>query len=116
VGSLIWEGSGNNKNSSYLNDQVRQHHLLLGDLCHPLLDRVLGHEAVDHHLVLLADTVGSRESLDVVVRVPIRVVDDDGVGRVQVDAETSGTRGQQEAELFGAFLVEAIDGILGSML
>jgi hypothetical protein len=54
--------------------------------------------------------------LDVVVWVPVRVVDDDGVGRVQVDAETSGTRGQQEAELFSAFLVEAIDGVLRSML
>jgi hypothetical protein len=54
--------------------------------------------------------------LDVVVWVPVRVVDDDGVGRVQVDAETSSTRGQQEAELFSAFLVEAIDGVLRSML
>ena len=50
--------------------------------------------------------------LDVVVRVPVRVIDDDGVGGVEVDTETSGPGGQQEAELLGSFLVEPIDGVL----
>ena len=46
------------------------------------------------------------------MRVPVGVVDDDGVSRVEVDTETSGSGGQQEAKLFGAFLVETIDGVL----
>jgi len=51
-------------------------------------------------------------NLDVVVRVPIGVVDDDCVSGIQVDTETSGPGRQQEAKLFGTFLVEAIDGVL----
>lgn len=40
--------------------------------------------------------------LDVVVRVPVRVVDDDGVCTRQVDAQTPRPRGKQEAELLRA--------------
>jgi hypothetical protein len=47
----------------YLYNQMSQHHFLLGDLGDPLFDRVLGDEAIDHDLVLLADTMGSRERL-----------------------------------------------------
>ena len=48
----------------YLDDQVGEHHLLLCDLRHSLLHRVLRDEAVDHDLVLLADTMSSREGLE----------------------------------------------------
>lgn len=51
------------------------------------------------HLVLLADTMGAILGLQILVWVPIRVEDDDSVGRLQVEAETSGTRGQQEEEV-----------------
>ena len=40
--------------------------------------------------------------LDVVVGVPVGVVDDDGVCGCQVDSQTARTRGQQEAELLSA--------------
>lgn len=60
------------------------------------------------------NTTVNISHLDIVVRVPIGVVDDDSVGSVQVDAETTGSGGQQEAELLSAFLVEAIDGVLES--
>lgn len=46
-------------------------------------------EAVDHDLVCLPDPVGPGEGLDVVVRVPVGVVDDDGVRSGQVDTQTS---------------------------
>ena len=39
--------------------------------------------------------------LHVVVRVPVRVVDDDGIGSRQVDAQTTGTRGKQESKHVG---------------
>jgi len=37
--------------------------------------------------------------LDIIVGVPVGVVDDDGVGRGQVDTQTSRPRRQQETEL-----------------
>lgn len=37
--------------------------------------------------------------LDIIVGVPVGVVDDDGVSRGQVDTQTSRPRRQQEAEL-----------------
>lgn len=40
--------------------------------------------------------------LDVIMRIPVRVVNDDGVGGGQVDPQTSGPRGQQEGKLLGA--------------
>ena len=40
-----------------------------------------------------------KSYLDVVVWVPVRVIDDDGVGSVQVDAETPGFRRKQERKL-----------------
>lgn len=49
-----------------------------------------GHKTVDHDLVGLTDPVGPGEGLDVVVGVPVAVVDDDGVGRCQVDTQTTG--------------------------
>lgn len=69
--------------------QMREHHLALGHLRDALLHAVARHEAVDHDLVGLADAVGAREGLDVVVGVPVRVVDDDGVGGGEVDAEAA---------------------------
>lgn len=89
-----------------------EHHLLFGDLGDTLLDGRARHEPIDHHLVLLADTMCARERLDVVVRVPVRVVDDDRVGRGQVYAKTAGARRQQETELLGTRCVKPIDGIL----
>ena len=47
------------------------------------------------HGARLADPVRARLRLDVVVRVPIRVVDDDRVGRRQVEPEPARARRQQ---------------------
>ena len=76
-----------------------QHHLLLRNLRDPLLDRAARYEAVDHDTIGLADTMGAAERLDVVVGVPVGVVDDDRVGGRQVDPETSSSRGEEEAKL-----------------
>lgn len=63
-----------------------QHHLLLRDLRDALLDRVSGDESINHDLVGLTDTMGTTERLDVVMGIPIRVIDDDGVGSREIDA------------------------------
>ena len=55
---------------------------------------------------------GMPTHLKVIVRVPIGVVDDDGVRRGQVDAQPAGSRGQQEAEVLVREAVEAVNALL----
>ena len=63
------------------------------------LARPAGQESVDVDRVLLPDPVRARHRLEVVLRVPVRVEDDDGVGRREVDAEAAGAGGEQEDEV-----------------
>ena len=51
----------------------------------------------------------THHRLQVHLRVPVRVVEDDDVGRRQVDAEAAGARRQHEDELFAVRLVEGLD-------
>ena len=53
-------------------------------------------EAVNLDRLVLPDPVTASLRLQVVLRVPVRVVDDDGVGGRQVDAQPTRTRAQQE--------------------
>ena len=75
---------------------------MFANLGHPFLHGVLGDEAVDQHLVLLAQPVGPAERLYVVVRVPVRVVYEDGVRRGQVDSQAARPRRKQEGEVLGS--------------
>lgn len=69
------------------------------DLGNPLFYGVTSNEAVDHDLVCLTDPVGTTEGLDVVVGVPVRVVNNDSVRCCQIDAQTPSTGRQQEGKL-----------------
>lgn len=91
---------------------------LFTNLCNSLLNRRFGDKAIDHHFSVLADTVGSTECLqstdktnsiiffdpvrkkntdgschaaylDVIVGVPVRIIDDDRVSRCKIDAQTT---------------------------
>merc|ERR1711892_549148 len=97
---------------STLHNQMSQHHFLLGHLCDPLLHGVPGDESVYHDLILLPDPVGSAEGLDIIVRIPVTVIDDNGVGSGQIDSETSSPGGEQEHKLLSTWLVEPINGLL----
>ena len=55
-----------------LDDEVVEHHLLLGALQDVLLHRVAGQEAVDVDSVLLPDAVSATHCLEIVLRVPAR--------------------------------------------
>lgn len=79
-------------------DQGVEPQLLLRDLEHLLLDRVLRTQTIHVHLVLLTDAVCAVHGLQVHLRVPVGVEQDHGVGSGQVDAEPARTRGQQEEE------------------
>lgn len=43
--------------------------------------------------------MGSAEGLDVVVGIPVGVIDDDGVGSGEIDAETAGSGRKEKDEL-----------------
>ena len=74
---------------SGLDDEGVHAELDLGFLDDPLLDRVRGDEPEDPDLLLLADPVRAVLRLEVHLRVPVRVVENDDVGRVEVDPEAT---------------------------
>ena len=87
--------------------------LLARALEHAPLVGAVGDEPVDLHLLRLADAVAARHALHVVLRVPVAVEDDDGVGRGEVDAHAARARREQEGEgVRGVALLEAVDGRL----
>lgn len=53
--------------------------------------------------------------LQVVLRVPVGVEDDAGVGGGEVDAQASGAGAQQEDEAVRVWLAEAVDGRLAQV-
>ena len=61
---------------------------------HLALVGVARDEPVDLDVLLLPDAVTARLRLQVVLRVPVAVVDDDGVGGGEIDAEAAGARAQ----------------------
>ncbi len=61
------------------------------------------------HGLKLHQNVTAATHLQVLVGVPVGVVDDDGVSSCEVDSKAARARGQQEAEDARA-LVEALDG------
>lgn len=101
--------------------------ILFTNLCNSLLNRRFGNKAIDHHFPVLADTVGSAECLqstdktntalfslilsetkiprwlvthlDIIVGVPVRIIDDDSVSRRKVDAQTTRSGGEEESKL-----------------
>lgn len=70
---------------------MRQHHFTLGNLRNSFFDRVTSDEPIDHDFVGLTDSVSSAERLNVIVRIPIGIVDNDGVSGGEIDTETSGS-------------------------
>ena len=77
-----------------------------------LTNEVRGRESGMDYLFLLSDTMSPGLRLKIVLRVPVRVEDDDGVGCGEVDAQTSGSRRQQETEVFRVGRVEVVHGLL----
>ncbi|TFA99797.1 hypothetical protein CCMA1212_008205 [Trichoderma ghanense] len=93
-----------------LDDDALDFFLLEGALSDPLLNGAAGDEAVHGDLPGLAQSVCSVHGLRINGRVPIRVVENDGIRRRKVDAETARTSGQQEDEDLGPGL-EVVHGV-----
>ena len=85
--------------------------LLRRGLEQALLVRRLGDEPVHLHLLGLPDAVAARHRLQVVLRVPVAVVDDGGVGGGEGDAHPAGARGEQ-VDKARPVAVEAVDARL----
>ena len=56
---------------------MSQHHFLFCNLSHPFFDSVSSDKSVDHDFVLLTNTMSSGQSLNIVVRIPVRVINND---------------------------------------
>jgi hypothetical protein len=54
--------------------------------------------------------------LEILVRIEVRVVNDDCVGGGKVDTDASGTRGEEEDEVLGARRVELVHVLLAMQL
>lgn len=78
---------------------MREHHLALGDLGDSLLHGISRYETIYHYFVGLTNSVGSTESLYVVVRIPVGIVYYHSVGGRQINTETSGSGRQKKNEL-----------------
>mmetsp|Transcript_8505 Transcript_8505/g.28977 ORF Transcript_8505/g.28977 Transcript_8505/m.28977 type:complete len:798 (+) Transcript_8505:345-2738(+) len=111
-GVLLGHGLGLVREAARLDDRRVHAQLELRALDHLLLDGVRHHEPVHVDLLALADAVRAVLRLEVRLGVPVRVVEDHRVRRLEVDAEAPGARGEEEDKLVRALLVEGVDGVL----
>ena len=95
---------------SLLDDKLVEPQLLRCPLQHALLNTTFRNEAEDVDLLGLTDTMSTVHGLQIRLRVPITIVQDDYVGGGQVDTETTSARGEQEDELVAVGLVVLVDG------
>ena len=56
----------------------------------------------------LSDTMGSAHCLEIILWIPVRIEDDNGIRGGQIDAKSSCSRGQQEAEISGTLSIEMV--------
>lgn len=63
-----------------------------------LVDRTFGDQAVHRDLTGLSESVGAIHRLRVVGRIPVVIIEDDGVCSSQVDTQTTRTGTKQEDE------------------
>lgn len=63
------------------------------------LSKCLSFMSKTYYLFFLAYSMGSGLSLQVILRVPVRIEDDHSVSWGQINAQTSSTGGQEETEI-----------------
>lgn len=68
---------------------------------------------VDIYCILLSDSVGACLSLEVVLRVPIGIYDDHGIGGSKIDSQTASTGRQKKTEIARSIRVERLHSHLG---
>ena len=63
------------------------------------------------YLFCLPNAVSSGLGLKIILWIPVRIKDDHSVSCGQVDTETSGSGGEEEAEVLGPLSIEVVNGI-----
>jgi hypothetical protein len=81
-----------------LDDHIIEHLLLIGFSEDVALDGMFAHEPVDVHIASLTDSMSPIRALPVHGRIPIEIVEDDGICASQVDPETAGAGRQDETQ------------------
>jgi hypothetical protein len=74
------------EHQSLLDHQLVPHQLVFLEFQHPLLDCLLSHQPIHRHWACLPDAVGAVHSLQVVLRVPIDIVQDHPICCYQIEA------------------------------
>jgi hypothetical protein len=97
--------------SALLNDNLIEPKFLGCSFEHLLLDCIFGNETEDIDLLLLTDSVRSIHSLQIGLRIPVRIVENDDVGCGKVDTETTGSSSQEEDELLRVWLLIVVDSL-----
>lgn len=85
---------------SLLNHQLVPNQLVFLQVADPFFNSKLSDQLENMNRFLLTDSVGSVHSLDVILGIPVDVIDDDPVRSDQVDTQSSGFRGQHEQLIF----------------
>ena len=96
--------------TTLLNDELIKTQLLRRALEHAFLNTVLRNEAINVDLLGLADAVGAVHGLQIRLRIPVAVVENNDVCRSKVDTQATCTSGQAEDELLAVRLVVLVDG------
>lgn len=96
--------------ATLLNNKLVKLELLCGTLKNALLDCVLRDEAEDVDLLGLTDTVRTIHGLQVCLRVPVAVKQDNNVGSDKVDTKTTSTGREQEDKLVAVRGVVVVNG------
>ena len=89
-----------------LNYQVVQDHFTLGALQNLLLNGPRGNESKYLHRLFLAYSVRPGHGLQIILRVPVRIVNYDTVRCGQIDPQTTSPRRQQEHEILRTWRIE----------
>ena len=67
--------------------------------------------ATTAHLVRLPDTMGAFLGLQILVRIPIGIENDDSVGRLEIEAQVAGAGRQEEKEIIRRLVVETLQQV-----
>ncbi|KAH9409282.1 hypothetical protein TYRP_010285 [Tyrophagus putrescentiae] len=89
-----------------LNDLLIEVQLVLGRRQNALLHRVHSDQPQHPHLILLPNSMRPILRLQILVRIPVRIKDDDRIGRLQIQPQTSGSSGQQKDKVVRLLGVE----------
>mmetsp|Transcript_27083 Transcript_27083/g.59561 ORF Transcript_27083/g.59561 Transcript_27083/m.59561 type:complete len:286 (+) Transcript_27083:2321-3178(+) len=85
---------------------------LLSPLNYLFFDSVFAYQTVDTDGLFLAQSMATILGLQILLGIPIRIVQDANVCRLEIDSEPSGTSRQNETKLFAVWCIEGVDGLL----